>query len=75
MFFRNKSNFSTILNFTSDTRNWFFFIDHKVSFFNFSNKFLKGLLFLEEVEPKNYANSLKDERFLVIIAFSFLISP
>ena len=34
-------------------REWFYYIDHK------------GMLFLEETEPKNYTSCLKDERFLV----------
>ena len=33
-------------------REWFYYIDHK------------GMLFLEETEPKNYTSCLKDERFL-----------
>lgn len=33
-------------------REWFYFIDHK------------GMLFLEETEPKNYTSCLKDTRFL-----------
>ena len=34
-------------------REWFYYIDHK------------GMLFLEETEPKNYTSCLKDDRFLV----------
>ena len=33
-------------------REWFYFIDHK------------GMLFLEETEPKNYTSCLKDINFL-----------
>merc|ERR1712071_332834 len=33
-------------------RKWFYYIDHK------------GMLFLEETEPKNYTSCLKDDRFL-----------
>ena len=33
-------------------RPWFYFIDHK------------GMLFLDEMQPKNYTTCLKDEKFL-----------
>ena len=38
---------------TNFKREWFYYIDHK------------GMLFLEETEPKNYTSCLKEERFLV----------
>ena len=38
---------------TAFKREWFYYIDHK------------GMLFLEETEPKNYTSCLKDDRFLV----------
>ena len=38
---------------TAFKREWFYYIDHK------------GMLYLEETEPKNYTSCLKDDRFLV----------
>ena len=38
---------------TAFKREWFYYIDHK------------GMLFLEETEPKNYTSCLKDDKFLV----------
>ncbi|TNV81914.1 hypothetical protein FGO68_gene7033 [Halteria grandinella] len=45
-----KKSAQTTLQF--QRREWFYYIDHK------------GLLFLEETEPKNYTSCLKDDKFL-----------
>ena len=42
-----------VVNLNKWKREWFYFIDHK------------GMLFLEETEPKNYTSCLKDDNFLV----------
>ena len=49
MRFSTKSRDVTLKTFK---REWFYMIDHK------------GMLFLEETEPKNYTSSLKDVKFL-----------
>ena len=41
---------------TAFKREWFYYIDHK------------GMLYLEETEPKNYTSCLKDDRFLVSLS-------
>ena len=43
-------------------REWFYYIDHK------------GLLFLEETEPKNFTSCLKDANFLDFFFDSFQIN-
>lgn len=43
-------------------REWFYFIDNK------------GLLYLEETEPKNYTSCLKDAKFLDFFFGSFKLN-
>ncbi len=43
-------------------REYYYYIDHKVLTIALLNK---GLLYLEETEPKNFTSCLKDDKFLV----------
>jgi len=53
-FFSKPFNFSPPSRSFSELREWFFYLD------------IKGLLYMEETEPKIYPNAIKDERFLKI---------
>ncbi len=45
-------------------RDYFFFIDHRVKM-EYICIYRKGNLYLEETEPKNFTNCIKDNGFLV----------
>lgn len=58
-----KNLTQTSKRFNHDLREWFFMIDNKVQLTDTLTP--KGLLYLEETEPKIYPNAIKDEKFMV----------